>query len=64
LLPTLPSQYPNHAALIALSNAVVPFVYSLEPSVRELGFPDRPAVSTYYSDAVTRAQIDVGTLLG
>lgn len=43
--------------LLARCDAVLGAVYSVEPRVRELGYPD-VATSTYYSPSVTRAQID------
>lgn len=45
--------------LLSLCDRVLPAVYSLDAHVRELGFPDRPAVSTYYSANVTQAQIEL-----
>jgi hypothetical protein len=45
--------------LLSLCDRVLPATYSLDPHVRELGFPDRPAVSTYYSPNVTQAQIEL-----
>lgn len=47
--------------LIDLYDSVKEKIYSLQPFECELGFPDRPATSAYYSADITKEQIELVT---